>query len=562
MRKEIYIFNFIGVSILLFLFSIVAIFSTILLFGGHCQHGIFLISLIISIAAAIYLFSKHVTPNNLIVCSIAVILIVVVSMIICALVFSEDWDGNAYHKLAIGLLKNGWNPIRESGSAFSERYFNSTVADQMGKWIDHYGKSTWLFASVIYDVTNNIECGKAYQILGCISLLCISFSYFLSHKKKIIISVIFAFLLTFNPVSVSQILSYYVDGFLFSLFYILIIALLQLVDNNTKDKKICWVMVFSSMLILSNVKFTGFLYGGIVCILMYGGMLVYGVFIDKKKNMNSKLLLRYFFAFVILAVLCICWIGYPTYICNYIGHKSFTYPLTGEGKFDIITPSSPAGFVNKSHIYQLYYGIFGQVENLAYYSDNPLPKLKIPFSIHAAELVNPNVDMRIGGFGFFFSGLLIIALIGIMRYIINPKNKKSQRIIVALSLLCIIVMTIVIPAGWWARYNPFLWLVLFIYLCLFELDSKIKNILCYVISAIIFVNTAFFAFFPITCMYHSYISSSKSIKGGKIKTDLGNGAFPGVLFNLEDDGIEYEIVTNLEQRDGDVYGISYAYDNP
>lgn len=353
MKKYIHVSNFIGISLLLFMFSIVAILSTLLLLGGHCQHWIFFISLIISLAIPIYLFSKNLSQKELIICSATVLTLIVVSLLLCGSVFSYDYDGNNYHKIAIGLLKNGWNPILESGSTFSEKYFNSTVASDVSIWIDHYGKSTWLFSSVIYLITNNIECGKAYQLLGCISLFCISFSYFLSNKKKITKSVLLAFLLTFNPVSLSQLLSYYVDGYLFSLLYILMIALFQLADNTITDKKASWVMIFSSMLLLSNVKFTGLLYGGIACILVYGSMFIYAIFINKQYITQNRLL-KYLFTFATLAVLCICWIGYPTYITNFIDHGSFTYPLTGDGKIDIITGNSPAGFVGKNVIYQFF----------------------------------------------------------------------------------------------------------------------------------------------------------------------------------------------------------------
>ncbi len=315
------------------------------------------------------------------------------------------------------------------------------------------------------------------------------------------------------------------------------------------------------MLILSNVKFTGLLYGGIVCILMYSYMLICDTYINKNKIFSNKSLIKTFCAFAILAVLCVCWIGYSTYIQNFIDHQSFTYPLTGEGKIDIITNNSPAGFENKNHFYQLFYGIFGQMENLLYDISNPLSKPKIPFSVYKLELLSPGIDTRISGFGVFFSGVLIISLIGICRHVINSKNNKNQRILVGISTAFLLIMTVTIPAGWWARYNPFIWLIPLIYLFIFKPSSKTKNILYYALCTIIVLNTSHFAGVPTIVTYFTYKSNSEFNRDKKIKTDLREGYFLSVLFNFEDNEIEYEVVLELKESEGEIFRVPFVYDN-
>lgn len=315
------------------------------------------------------------------------------------------------------------------------------------------------------------------------------------------------------------------------------------------------------MLILSNVKFTGLLYGGIVCILMYSYMLICDTYINQNKIFSNKSLIKTFCAFAILAVLCVCWIGYSTYIQNFIDHQSFTYPLTGEGKIDIITNNSPAGFENKNHFYQLFYGIFGKMCNLLYDSNTLLPELKIPFIVYKSELLSPRFDTRISGFGVFFSGVLIISIIGICRHVINSKNNKNQRILVGMSTAFLLIMTVTIPAGWWARYNPFIWLIPLIYLFIFKPGSKTNNILYYVLCAIIVLNTSHFAGVQTIVTYFTYKSNSEFNRDKKIKTDLREGYFLGVLFNFEDNEIEYEIVPELEESEGLIFDIPFVYDN-
>lgn len=207
-----------------------------------------------------------------------------------------------------------------------------------------------------------------------------------------------------------------------------------------------------------------------------------------------------------------------------------------------------------------FYGIFGRMGNVLYNIENPLPKLKIPFSIHASEMVVPSVDTRISGFGLFFSGLLVLSLIGILCYVTNKQISKNYRIFVSIGLLLILIGSFAIPAGYWARYNPFLWLIILISLYIYEPTSKTKNLIYSGYIILLLINTLYFALCPIQYTYRSYFKNSNLASGTKIKTDLFLGRYPGVLFNLEDDGVEYEIVDTLENSDGYAYCILYAYD--
>ncbi len=61
--------------------------------------------------------------------------------------------------------------------------------------------------------------------------------------------------------------------------------------------------------------------------------------------------------------------------------------------------------------------------------------------------------------------------------------------------------------------------------------------------------------------YYTYKSSSEFIREKKIKTDLRQGVFIGVLFNFEDNGIEYEIVSELKESEGLIFDTPFVYDN-
>ncbi len=61
--------------------------------------------------------------------------------------------------------------------------------------------------------------------------------------------------------------------------------------------------------------------------------------------------------------------------------------------------------------------------------------------------------------------------------------------------------------------------------------------------------------------YYTYKSNSEFIREKKIKTDLRQGVFIGVLFNFEDNGIEYEIVSELKESEGLIFDTPFVYDN-
>ena len=42
-------------------------------------------------------------------------LILILLILIAGLFFDTSYDGNNYHKTAVGLLKEGWNPLEECG---------------------------------------------------------------------------------------------------------------------------------------------------------------------------------------------------------------------------------------------------------------------------------------------------------------------------------------------------------------------------------------------------------------------------------------------------------------
>lgn len=80
------------------------------------------------------------------------LLVTVIGAMAASGVYDPSYDGNTYHKMAIGLLHEGWNPVRESSQVVADRYFaddqwqvmyGTTVgADRVSETIDHFAKAT------------------------------------------------------------------------------------------------------------------------------------------------------------------------------------------------------------------------------------------------------------------------------------------------------------------------------------------------------------------------------------------------------------------------------------
>lgn len=541
-----------GLITLFFMFWMIFVSTSFLILGKNISGYYFFISLVLSMITSYMLLKPSRKYLYEIIGVVLFVLLLFFLIKIYSLVFCLDWDGNNYHKVAVGLLKNGWNPCKESSSVYN-KYILSDVNDKVGLWCDHYGKSTWIISAVIYALFGNIECGKIYQILGIYCAFAFAFSYMFEKRCDLLKSVIFGLVLAFNPISIVQIVSYYVDGFVFSMCYVLLIGLMQLI-NEKNISKYTLAIIFSSMSILSNVKFTGLVLGGLLCIFYY---LLFCFFDYQEKNTNKIKLLVYF---VILAVFSVGIIGFPTYVKNFIDHGNMFYPLMGSN-INIMSYSEPIGFANKSSLFKFFFATFGRLENFNASNQINLPTLKIPFIVWSEELkLIPPVDTRISGFGLFFSGLLLLSTFLIIKYLKCEEDTNKNKLIVLTGLVYSIGLIIFFSEGWWARYSPHIYLVviLAVFLILDE-KIKIKRSITIVLLVLLIQNNFYFMMRPVDSINKSKVIQNEltSLDGKKI--EIKYDGFMGKLFNFEDFNIEYEVAEYEFEHEGSAYGCSWRY---
>lgn len=493
-----------------------------------------LLSIIIT-TIAFYLLRNKLKINCFIKTIIISLLVIFISILVSTFLYDRSSDGNTYHKDAISNLKNGWNPVYESSNDFTKDHYKNTGynMETYGVWKDHYSKANWVLEANIYSLTNNIESGKAINILFMYILFGICFSYFsnkLGLKKSLIISII----ITLNPITSSQIFSFYNDQLGFTILYTLIISLINIIDRNNKGNIFNKFYIMSICFVIGlNIKFNIM---GYILIFTFIFMIKY-----LYDSYHNKQLMQVFKKLVLLFIplffIAIIYIGYSTYIKNYIDHKNFFFPVYGEDKEDIITAQQPKEFLKYNNIQKVFYATFSKVNNLM---DNRKTKLKIPFTIYKEEIkTTASIDTRISGYGIIFSGLLIISIIVII-FSFKKLTKKEKEIIFLL-LLIVIGITFGISEGWWARYNPNIYIIIII--SLYILLKYYNKSFTKIFSSLILLNTMIIFLLNTSYTIKESYNINKDFKNLKNKTieyNFNYGAPIGILSNLDDYNIKYK----------------------
>ena len=404
---------------------------------------------IYGLSATQYYFKQDFWRKFVMLSSWAVLLFFSFSYI-SGLFYDISYDGQVYHQEAIIQLAHHWNPVQD---------YITTDRSHSAVLLNHYAKGPWLYEAALYTATGQIEQSKVFNFL----LMMISFLLALSALKSVgkfstMQSIFFGLLLALNPISIYQAFSFYIDGQLASLLLCLVALSYRLVTHHDKVVLCSFMM---SVILTINIKFTGVVYV-VACIFLVGGYLWL---------LGKKHLYGYFIKSSLVGLFIgICVIGYNPYVTNtvYYGHPF--YPLYGGGAktMDIMTSNSPPGFMQMNALQKLYVSIFSLSANKF---DSEGSNVKKPFTVGLGEL-RPFVygaDVRIGGFGPWFSGIVVInGLILLLIFVFPTKTNMYGASLCASIMLSVLIN----PEAWWARYVPQFWLAPICMAAVASLDTK------------------------------------------------------------------------------------------
>ncbi len=346
--------------------------------------------------------------------------------------YDTSADGQAYHAAGILHLVQGWNPIYDepvsSETNFQEQYVND------------YPKGSWILAASLVKITGDFEDGKLFNFLLLAAGFFLSLSALLGIPGfSLEAAIVLAFLAGVNPVSFLQLISYYVDGQLFSL----VIAMIATLILSEKRREGFLLFLLGAIIILIvNLKTTGLALTALI-----GGSIALYLFFKTQ----AKSILVSFAVSIPIAVFII---GYNPYVTNMQRHGNPFYPITGMSLKEnpVIYSQTPLNIRDLSGPVRLAIALFSKTQLLL----EPT-QLKIPFTIQAGELDHyDRPDLRIEELGPFFSGGLLLGLALLVWIWIARLPGRF----IGTGLFLVFMLSILInPAGWWVRFVPQTWLL-------------------------------------------------------------------------------------------------------
>lgn len=396
--------------------------------------------------------------------------------VICYFIPDFSYDGTTYHQAMIILLKYGLNPVWDNVANFANRQeyvFSASI-----EYVETFLKFFEIIGANIYCIFEKIELTKITNYLFMICAFCYSFYTLKNYEFSNLKSSLFSFLIIYNPVCICQMLTNYVDGAFYYVFLVLLFACINYVKKNDTDKNLYLIGI--SAVILSNLKLTGLFTTAIVLIIFLC------IYFSKK-----------FLFTCIIASLLILISGINPYFTNIKQGRNAFYPVIKnsilKANKDGMITSYPQGFEKMNRFEKLFFSTFAVSKNLSpLIQSDDVPRLKIPFTISGDDKFIYE-DMRLAGFGYFFSGILLCSLIFSM--FIRFKDKSDKKLFWAI-IVILLISIFGNHEAWWARFVPQIWLLP---LMILMYSDKEKIIWTNLIAVICFVNS-----FIINVQYFDY----------------------------------------------------------
>lgn len=351
------------------------------------------------------------------------------------LIYDTSWDGQNYHFEAILQLADGWNPFHEAPT--------NAIFPQL---LEFFSKSPWISAAGLYELTGNLERAKGFHMflmLAAYSLSVAAFSTFRTLTPRWI--VLLSMLVTFNPVSLYQMFTFYVDGLMSSL---LMIAISLFVLLYRRPSRVLMVTLASAIIILVNIKLTGVIYAAIF-------VASYSLWFIIHKTPSRIELVTWLIAGFFIGVLIVGYNPYVTqYASKFLSNADPFYP----SDLKTLVPlqyNTPGNFLSMTWGEKLLASLLSKSQ-----ANSSPSQLKWPFTVSFDEILAFYApDVRVAGFGPLFGGVSLLTA-GLL---ITMLVRYWRRLMLASSLLFLLIVVLISglsnSEAWWARYVPQLWML-------------------------------------------------------------------------------------------------------
>ena len=386
-----------------------------------------------------FAFAKSIQPIARLKNIIAGSFICIALLYLSGTVLSFSYDGWCYHLPAVIKLSNGWNPVYQ---------YNNID----GFFTMYYPKYAWIFGATVYKTTGNLFCANALTSiqLAATLLITLDFAKNLQTKNKIV-PYLFALLLAANPIITTELFTYYNDGLLGNSIIILVLLFYGISKGYYKlSSKPVMSLLIANGTMLANIKFTGLVFLFAIISINYLSLLIC-------KIEKSQLTL-----YAVLQVLVLALLASNTYIPNQIQQKHIFHPVMGENKIDIITSQTPKALLGDNKYIALLKSLTAETSG----KFNNEYEYKLPFIVKGKELSQMKyTSQRTGGFGPLYQLILWFGItILLYNIILNTKKITAYSHIKKFwpeytSIVSIIILLIIMPTLWYARFIPFLYAI-------------------------------------------------------------------------------------------------------
>ncbi len=487
-----------------------------------------------SFILSLYLIKKNNIPkiDKYVLFALSSVFIFVLFLIV-GYIYDNSFDGQWYHQDGIFLLSRSWNP-------FYDTYFiGNRETSYCDNLLNHYSKSSWFSASVIYSFFNHIQYAKGFHIISTFGSFFwgtyILYSFFGISKKH---SIIFALLLAFTPLSVGQSFTFCVDGECSSYFLIILYMLIYFSfrKNDVDNFHFANFILISSY--FANLKFTAAIYLAVI-LLFY---LIYIVLERKKINF-----IRHLYLILSTGIVAILLLGYPTYVRNTISNGHPFYPLMGENNIgkSVAEVNHPANFLGKNRWEKFYLGTIAKPQYK--HKKNDSTQTKKLFSFSSENINKPFLSNlpseSISGLGPFHGELVILMLIILIASLIYFRKKILYLLLIA----CLIFSLIIIDEFWQYRYAPQIWfLLMFGLIAFFKINYKFVKVFVNIVLILITINFSIFYYIGINYKYEITKQIDTELSTMKGKNVLIE---PGWVMSIKERLIENNIKYTISKSD-------------
>jgi hypothetical protein len=138
-------------------------------------------------------------------------------------------------------------------------------------------------------------------------------------------------------------------------------------------------------------------------------------------------------------------LGFDPYVTNMRQGLHPLYPVLGSNRVDVVTSQTPSVLLRRNRPLKFLISFFSQASEVETWK-----VIKIPFTVSKQELHSLTApDVRLGGWGVFFSGVTL----GSLALFLLMKGWRHNASIV-LALVLVAATSFINPECWWARFTP------------------------------------------------------------------------------------------------------------